>query len=247
MTVQSAYRIEEIDAIKRNKPDSKRLSWYPRILVVIPTLKDDPQPILSSLKNQTLKPTKIVFACGSIDAKKKAEKLGAEAIYVKPPNSILVAPRVINAINEVIKRFQDFDYLLRLDCDWRLPKNCIATNFPAEDKVNFYGPAIFISKATLDDVFDGRFPLVESEAVLLGILKMKGIQTDSFNCPPIDTRPVDKAKPWKYWFACGQMSTRNGASMFRYPFSLTLKFIREKHIGRLFELIGFLSEELRSH
>lgn len=214
----------------------------PTVLAVVPVLKDDPSLISDCLSNQTLPPTEVVFACGLKATDAKCHSLGFHSIYEPPRDSILVAPRVISAINACLSStdLNKFTYILRVDADWRLPTNFIEANMPEGDTVGFYGSAIFIPVRILMELFGGRLPIADSENMIIRKLREAGYKLQHFRVPPMDTRPIDPEKTWKYFFALGKMGKRNEAHPWRYPLRCILFFIRERDIRGIFELIGYI-------
>ena len=155
--------------MRKPKPlDSKRSSL--KILVLIPTLKDDPTQTVQSVKRQTMPVSKIMIIVGSkqLYSRLKRSELAkiAEIIYFRPNMKEPLGLRVAKSLNHALSmvKVENYDYILRVDADVKLPRKFIEENMKANaDIVGRAGYAMLIKNQTFLQILKGRFPEVPAE------------------------------------------------------------------------------------
>lgn len=182
------------------------------ILVVIPTLNDDPTETINSLQNQTVKVSKILVAVGSKSLYQKLISTGrggaVEYFYVKPNFQDPLGKRVASALNYALSKvnLNDYDYLLRLDADAILPARFIEENLK---KVNAHyigkaGYAMLLKMECFLRVFNGQFAEVGAEDSYIGLkLLSQGYKVESWALPPKLKRKSGAHHTWRYYFTRG--------------------------------------------
>lgn len=183
----------------------------PRILVLIPTLNDDPLDTLKSLMEQTIKPSRILIAVGS---KVLYQKLimrqnmnSVELHYIKPDTQEPLGVRVAKALNFLLSKIslKDYDYLLRVDADTVLPPRFIEENLKANaDCVGKAGYAMLLKMECFLKFFGGRFAEVSAEDSYIGLkLLSMGCNVKPWVLPPKLKRRSGAHHSWRYYFIRG--------------------------------------------
>jgi len=155
--------------MKRKKQNVVTKRSYPKILLVIPTLKDNPTEAVESVQCQTVPVSKIIVVVGSRQlCNELANELAkcADIIFSKPSMKEPLGLRVAKALNIALSRvrIEEYDYILRVDADIRLPKKFIEENIKLDaDIVGKAGYAMLIKNKTFLQIFKGQFPEVASE------------------------------------------------------------------------------------
>ncbi len=214
-----------------------------RVLVFIPTLDTVKEGLIHDLENQTLRPTKVI-----VNNKR----------YL--PGTILVSPKVCEAMNDSLKdeNLDDFDFILRVDGDWRLAPDFIEKNLE-RGIINGYA----FSTEVYRKVFPKGLPPVEIEFILEKMMEDAEYRTHYFSPLPIVTRPIDKKKSWRYWYENGKMIRRTKhlfprgrmvGSFFHKKFDnphlwilfytkyLIVKSVLDFDVRRFFEFLGYMVE-----
>jgi len=183
----------------------------PKILVVIPTLNDDPTDTINSIHRQTVKNSKILVAVGSKNLYRKLivnKSDDVEVFYIKPNYAEPVGKRVAIALNFVLSkvRLKDYDYLLRVDADTLLPKRFIEDNLKVDvDYVGKAGYAMLIKMESFTKFFNGRFVEVGAEDSYFGLkLLSQGRSVKPWTLPPKLKRKSGVAHSWRYYFVRGK-------------------------------------------
>ena len=183
----------------------------PRILVLIPTLNENPTETILSITRQTMKVSKIILIVGSQPLFNKLLKTTitsfANILYFRPCMEEPLGLRVTRALNYALSSvsIKEYDYILKVDADVLLPKNFIEENLKVNvDIVGGSGRAMLIKSQTFLKVFKGRFPEVASDDTFLNLCTMsKGGKVANWSVPPISLKISRKRHSWRYYFYLG--------------------------------------------
>ena len=183
----------------------------PKILVVIPTLDDDPTDTIKSLLRQTVKVSKIIVAVGSLKLYQKLiSRYGdnvIEFVYIKPNFRDPLGKRVAVALNYALSKvcLSEYDYLLKVDADTTLPSHFIEENLKVNaDYVGKVGYAMLLKMNCFIKFFNGRFFEVGAEDSYIGLkLLSQGCSVRSWVIPPKLKRKSGAHHSWRYYFVRG--------------------------------------------
>jgi len=217
-----------------------------KILVVVPTLTDDPMGTIESVVGQTVKVSKILVAVGSKSLYRKlasANLNNVECVYVEPNFRDPVGKRVAAALNFALSevRLGDYDYLLRVDADTTLPCRFIEENLKADaDCVGKAGYAMLIKMDSFIRYFKGRFVEVGSEDSYI-VLKLlsQGRDVMSWMLPPRLERMSGAHHSWRYYFVRGVEMYKLGYE----PIHVVGALLHD--IRNLFMVLGYFTCMLR--
>jgi hypothetical protein len=217
------------------------------LLVVIPTLNDDPTDTINSILSQGISISKILVGIGSKILFRKlananfSEKI--KLIYVKPDFSKDLGTRVSQAINVSLKHvnLESYDYLLRFDADTVLPKNFLRTNLAAKpDLIGAHGSAMMLSIPRFTKLLNGKFPEVNSEdSYIYYLYQSHGFAVADLAIEPFTKRIGGSHYSWRQSFDMGISSYRLGYEPFHIFVGSTIGF-RTNPAG-FFGLFGYLS------
>jgi len=217
-----------------------------KILVVIPTLTDDPMETIESVVGQTVEVSKILVAVGSKLLYRRLAEANldnVEYVYVKPNFRDPVGKRVAAALNVALSkvRLGDYDYLLRVDADTTLPCRFLEENLKADvDCVGRAGYAMLIKMDSFIKYFNGRFVEIGSEDSYI-VLKLlsQGRDVISWMLPPRLKRMSGVHHPWRYYFVRGVEMYKLGYE----PFHVLRTLLHD--IRSLFMVLGYFICMLR--
>jgi len=219
-----------------------------RILVLIPTLDENPTETILSITKQTVKVSKIILIVGSRPLFNKLLKTKTASLvnilYFRPCMGEPLGLRVAKALNYALSSItiKEYDYILRVDADTLLPKNFIEKNMEINaDIVGRSGRAMLIKNQTFLRVFKGRFPEVASEDTFLKLCIMsKGGKVADWRVPPISLKTSRKRHSWRYYFYFGIERYRLGYE----PIHIIERF-RAYKLMNCFLLIGYVTALLK--
>lgn len=184
---------------------------YARVLVLIPTLNDDPSDAIESVMKQTVSPSKILVAVGSKELYQKLVTQPhadiVEYVYVKPNLREPVGLRVAKALNVLLSRvsLREYDYLVRVDADTILPPRFIEENLKLNaDYVGKAGYAMILKIESFLKFLGGRFAEIAAEDTYVGLkLLSKGCRVESWILPPKLKRKSGSGHSWRYFYIRG--------------------------------------------
>jgi len=155
------------------------LEKQPNILVLIPTLNDDPTSTVSSIRRQTITPSEIIVVVGSrsLFCKLLDSHIVSriKVVYLKPDMSEYLGIRVAKSLNYALNavNLKEFDYILKVDADVELPPSFIEKNLEVGgDVVGKCGCALLIRNEIFLSEFNGRFPKVPADDTFFNLLLM---------------------------------------------------------------------------
>jgi hypothetical protein len=194
-----------------------------KILAVIISV-NPPRKLIESLKNQTLKPTKIIIA------------------NYRVPTKYSVGQRSAYAFNRAVQNvnLEKYDYLIKLDDDVLLPPNFIEANIGLADYVG-EGRAMVLKIKTFLQIMDGKLKVMQSEDTYLAhSFYWAGAKIRNWNVIPINTiSHLDSLTSHrkKYWIDAGRAQYQFGLPIARYPVYF---YNRAKKLGFRIALITFV-------
>jgi len=183
----------------------------PKILVLIPTLKDEPTETVLSVKHQTISVSEIIVVVGSYYLFNRLINSSitnlAKILYLKPNMREPVGLRAAKALNYALSKvkIEDYDYILRVDADTKLPPNFVEKNLEADaEVVGKAGYAMLIKTESFLKVFNGRFPEVPVEDSFLNLsLMSRSKKVEDWRIHPILLKQSRKKHSWRYYFHRG--------------------------------------------
>jgi hypothetical protein len=162
-----------------------------KVLVVIPTLRDDPTETVQSIIKQSVEVSKILVAVGSesLYSKLVVDRLElTEAVYVKPDFSQPLGKRVAAAINTVLAKetLEEYDYILKVDAEIILPRDFIKENLEdLPDFVGSSGSAMCFKASAFLKGLGGKYPAVFADDTYLALnFLYKGYTVKRWLCSP---------------------------------------------------------------
>ncbi|MEM2104444.1 MAG: glycosyltransferase family A protein [Candidatus Bathyarchaeia archaeon] len=221
-----------------------------RILVVIPTLKDDPLDTINHLVRQTLKPCRIIVAAAlrkvherMIDFTSRVrETPPIDVFIVKPDMNEHVGVRVGKAINTVLAAYDitKYTHIVKIDADVKLPidylENCLRTN---ADVIGL-GPFMMIKIKPFLMLLNGRWPETPGDDayVCLRFLS-QGFKVARWP-DGIKVRVGGAFGDWRYYYLRGIDDFRMGMEPFHETRNV-IHLIKSRHnLLPFFSLIGYL-------
>ena len=183
----------------------------PNILVLIPTLRDDPTETILSVKRQTVGVSEIIVVVGSYYLFNRLLNSSiariAKILYLKPNMKEHLGLRVAKALNYALSKvkIEDYNHILRVDADTKLPPDFIEKNLESDaEVVGRAGYAMLIKTETFLKVFNGRFPEVPAEDSFLNLsLMSRNKKVEGWKVRPILLKQSRKKHSWRYYFHRG--------------------------------------------
>jgi len=183
----------------------------PKILVLIPTLKDDPTETILSIKQQTINVSKIIVVVGARSLFRRL--LNSEIasyvkiLYFKPDMKEYVGLRVAKGLNYALStvKIENYDYILRVDADVILPPDFIEKNLRIDaDVVGKAGYAMLIKTSSFLKVFKGRFREVNAEDSYFNLkFSKEGYKVKSWLRAPVLMRRSGRHHSYRYYVTRG--------------------------------------------
>ncbi|MCD6530481.1 glycosyltransferase family 2 protein [Candidatus Bathyarchaeota archaeon] len=122
--------------------------------------------------------------------------------------------RVAKALNYALKKVkvEDYDYILRVDADIKLPPDFIEKNLEIDAEiVGKAGYAMLIKTKSFLKIFNGRFPEVPAEDSFLNLsLMSRKRKVEDWRTPPILLKQSRKKHSWRYYFHRGEAMYKLG-------------------------------------
>lgn len=164
-----------------------------KILCVVPTLPEDLHPqCVSSILGQTVQVNMVVL----LHKRFKGGAIGQQVSFI---------------LNEGLSRIclDDYDYLLRVDCDTMLRSDFLAValrGFP--DLYGDVGYAMLIKISTFKRLMQGKFNEVSDDTYIFHKFRVEGTKTVKLDKTLVQTRPWRSNKTNN--MHCGEMYYRIG-------------------------------------
>jgi hypothetical protein len=175
-----------------------------KIVALIPTLDEDANTTIRSIKNQTVKTSRILVAVGSRQLYEKlstAKSTGVQYVYAQPDFRQPLGKRVAIALNTILTKvnIREYEYILKVDADVTLPRHFIEENLEENaDCLGGSGCAMLIRATAFLEVFNGKFAEVAADDTFLSLeFRRRGYSVKGWQVFPI----LRKKRPHSYrWY-----------------------------------------------
>jgi hypothetical protein len=225
------------------------LEEEPRILAVIPTLNDDPEDTIESIKAQDVKVSKIFIGVGSRKLFKELiskTSQNVEFVYVKLDFRQSSGARIGHTINTALAgaKLEDYDYLLRVDADTTLPRHFLTANLKVKaDMVGRFGFAVLLKTYPFIKLLKGRWPeLFGEDTYVVQTYLSNGYRVMNYALSPILKRKSGAFYSWQEQYLRGVSYYKLGYEPL-HAFGLSVDVISNRK--NLFVFLGYTGSIMR--
>lgn len=217
----------------------------PRVLTVIPTLRDYPSVTDDLAQERDVEIVVAIVSSSRVlyEFLSRHGKSSAMIFYVEPSLREHVGVRVGKAINYALRHFdlRDFDYLLKIDADVRLPpgyiKRCILLN---ADLVGM-GPFMLVKTEPFLKYLDGKWPQTSADDAYIK-LKFQSLGLKVYGeLPGLVENRRRGGGDWRYYYFRGIDDYRMGIDPILEAI-IVLRLVRgRRRLLPLFTLLGYVA------
>lgn len=223
-----------------------------RILVLIPTLRDNVLSTIEALLRQTIKPTDIVVICGD---KEFSERLREDKRFITlhhARDSLRdQGTNIVRALNFALDKFalSNYDYLFRCDADIVFPSDFFERNLPDDNKkyISFGDDALFFFKSSdFNYIMGGKFAeMFKEDTYTLMKFWKAGFTPRPWNPAPTSLKPWGQGKNYRYFLSGGESSYTIGYSFLISSLASLAYCYRFRNPMFIFGVLGYLRAYLR--
>jgi len=220
---------------------------HPRILAVVPAMREDVRKILRSLLGQTVAPERVIVAVGSRNLEKflarnlplEGWSRKVEVVYVRPDLKEHVGVRVAKAINRALEQvnLHLYDYLLKVDADVLMPHDYVERCLSLGADLVGLGPFMLVRMKPFLRLLGGRWPEVPADDAYVAMrFRAAGLKV----APWPQRLPVSKTGGnWRYYYYRGFTDFEVGFDPLREAYAVALLVLRRRTLLPAFTLLGY--------